>query len=382
MLPSSPLRSFFSVRYDLITTEVKLPYDLFVNSSSIREKEKFVRIFPAGETLTNGELEKFKQKYIQLYVPEDQRANYMRSLVKAQDYDDVDKAKVLKESALQYLGGIFDGNREFSTELLEANIEGCREVVVNMVDLLGDYGIDDLRGLIGNLSFHDFYTYDHSINVSMYCISIWRAANPSASREELVNIGLGGLLHDLGKIKIPTHILNSPAGLTEEEYQIIKKHPDYGLELLESGQVKVHPTIDVKVISRIVHEHHENWDGTGYPKKIKGEAIHPMARACTIADFFDAITTKRSYNQVMLVADAMGVMKKFRGIKLDPKIFGVFEKHVQYVKTDNRKDLILSDKFDPTIPWEQLPLEEVKALQKADFGKIRVVGGKDANKKT
>lgn len=381
MQNAGPYRSFFSVRYDLITTDFKLPFDLFVNSSSLKEREKFVRIFPAGESLAADDLEALRRKYLQLYIPEDQRSLYMKSLVHSEQYDDTQKARVLKDSALEYLGRIFDGDREFSTELLEKNIEGCREVVENMVDLLGEYGIDDLKGLIGNLSFHDFYTYDHSINVSMYCISIWRAAHPSASRQDLVNIGLGGLLHDLGKVKIPTHILNSPSGLTDEEYETIKLHPGYGLELLLTGQVKVHPSIDVQVIARIVHEHHENWDGTGYPRKIPGAEIHPMARACTIADFFDAITTKRSYNQVLLAADALNVMRKFRGVKLEPKLFDIFEKHVDHVKTDVKRDLKLSDRFDPTIPWEQLPLEEIKALQTADFGKIRVLGDTKKNEK-
>lgn len=373
-MQSSPAyRSFFSVRYDLIDTGNALPFDLFVNSSSLKDREKFVRIFPSGESLSADDLENLRKKYLQIYIPEDQRSLYMRSLVQSDQRDDTQKAHVIKDSALEYLGGIFDGKHEFSTELLEAGIEGCREVVENMVDLLGEYGIDDLRGLISNLSFHDFYTYDHSINVSMYSISIWKAAHPKAPRQDLVNIGLGGLLHDLGKVKIPTHILNNPGGLTEAEYEQIKLHPDFGLELLLSGHVKVHHTIDVNVIARIVHEHHENWNGTGYPTKKREEEIHPMARACTIADFFDAITTKRSYSQVMLVADAVGVMKKFRGIKLEPWLFDVFEKHVDYVRSDIRKDITLSNRFDPTIPWAQLPIEEVKALQTADFGKIRVI---------
>lgn len=382
MLVPPALRSFFSIRYDLIASEVSLPYDLFVNSSSLKEKEKFVRIFPAGEELSVDDIQNLRKKYIQLYVAEDQRHLYLKSLVQTDQYDDVKKATLIKDSALEYLGRIFDGDREFSTELLSSNIEGCREVVGNMVDLLGEYGIDDLKGLIGNLSFHDFYTYDHSINVSMYCISIWKLAHPEASRTDLINIGLGGLLHDLGKVKIPTHILNSPGGLSEEEYEVIKQHPGFGLELLLAGHVTVHPSLDIDVIARIIHEHHENWDGQGYPTKKREEEIHPMARACTIADFFDAITTKRSYNQVMHIADAMNVMRKFRGIKLEPPLFDLFEKSVDFVKSDVKKDLRLSDRFDPTIPWETLPLEEVKALKNADFGKIRIVGDKKNIKKS
>lgn len=375
-------QSYFSVRRDLIQLDKPIGYDLFINSSVVKGKEKFVRIFPSGGTLSKDEVEEFHKKYIQLYVSEDQRRLYLRSLVKETSVNDVQKANVIKDAALDYLHNIFDMNKEFSTEILSQGIEGCREVVENMVDVLDHHNIDSLRGLIGNLSFHDFYTYDHSINVSMYCITIYKAINPKATKKDLMHAGLGGLLHDLGKIKIPTHILNNPGGLSDEDYQVIKKHPDFGLDLLLGGHCEVSSDIDLKVIARVVHEHHENFDGTGYPAKLKGkEEIHLLARVCTIADFFDAITTKRSYNEVLPITDAMNTMRKFKGKKLDPEIFDTFDNHVRYVRADFARDLRLSDAFDPTLPYAKLPIEEIKKLEKEkDFGKIKVLGD-DAKKK-
>src|SRR5690606_33586682 len=247
--------SFFSVRHDLIRTEEPLPFDLYVNSSVVKGKDKYVRIFPSGRALTKDDVEEFHHKYLQLYVPEEQRKSFLRSLTRS-NIDDVQKATVIKETALEYLHNIFDKEKEFSTELLSKNIEGCRDVVESMVDVLDNHNIDSLRSLIGNLSFHDFYTYDHSINVSMYCIQIYKAINPKATRKELTHAGLGGLLHDLGKIKIPTHILNNPGGLTNEEYAQIKKHPDFGLDLLINGHCEVSEDIDLKIVARVVHEHH------------------------------------------------------------------------------------------------------------------------------
>lgn len=373
--------SFFSVRHDLIKTEEPLPFDLYVNSSVVKGKEKYVRIFPSGRSLTKDDVEEFHHKYLQLYVPEEQRKSFLKSLTQS-NIDDVQKATVIKETALEYLHNIFDKEKEFSTELLSKNIEGCREVVESMVDVLDNHNIDSLRNLIGNLSFHDFYTYDHSINVSMYCIQIYRAINPKAKRIELIHAGLGGLLHDLGKIKIPTNILNSPNGLNQEEYETIKTHPDLGLSLLIDGSCEVSDDIDLKIISRVVHEHHENIDGTGYPRKLKGrEEIHLLARICTIADFFDAITTKRSYNEVLTIPEAMNTMRKFRGIKLDPVIFDIFDQHVRYVRADYTRDLQLADSFDPTLPYAELPIEEIRKFEKEmDFGKIKVVEQKK-NKK-
>lgn len=374
--------SFFSVRHDLIQTDQPLMFDLFINSSVIKGKEKFVKIFASGGSLNREEVDEYHKKYFQLYIPEDQRKNYLKSLVSS-TVDDVQKTNVIKDAALEYLHNIFDKDKEFSTELLAKNIEACREVVESMVDVLDHHNIDSLRNLIGNLSFHDFYTYDHSINVSMYCIQIYRVVNPKATRKELIHAGLGGLLHDLGKIKIPTHILNNPGGLSDEDYQTIKQHPDYGLELLLGGHCEVSEDIDLNIIARVVHEHHENFDGTGYPKKLKGkEEIHLLARVCTIADFFDAITTKRSYNEVLSIQDAMNTMRKFRAIKLDPDIFDIFDRHVRYVRAESAKDLRLLDSFDPTLPYAKLPIEEIKAFQKEmDYGKIKVVDPQKKNPK-
>ncbi len=359
----------------MILLDKPISYDLFVNSSVVKGKEKFIRIFPSGGTLLKDEVDEFHKKYVQLYVPEEQRKLYLRSLVRESNTPDLQKVDVIKDAALDYLHNIFDTNKEFSTEILTQGIEGCREVVANMVDVLDHHNIDSLRGLIGNLSFHDFYTYDHSINVSMYCITIYKAINPKATKRELMHAGLGGLLHDLGKIKIPTHILNNPGGLSDEDYLEIKKHPDFGLDLLINGHIEVDSDIDLKIVARVVHEHHENFDGTGYPAKLKGkDDIHLLARVCTIADFFDAITTKRSYNEVLSITDAMNTMRKFRATKLDPDIFDIFDNHVRYVRTDSARDLKLSDKFDPTLPYAKLPLEEIKKFEKEmDFGKIKIV---------
>jgi len=373
--------TFFSIRHDLVQTEEPLAFDIYINSSAIKEKEKFVKIFNAGGILEANEIETFHRKYLQLYVPENQRSAYLKSLVKSSG-DDVAKTTVIKDAAIEYLHNIFDKDKEFSTEVLSKSIEGCRDAVESMVDVLDHHDIDSLRGLIASLSFHDFYTFDHSINVSMYCIAIYRAINPEAPRRELIHAGLGGLLHDLGKIKIPTDILNKPGNLTDEEYAMMKLHPDYGLELLIGG-LEISMDIDLQTISRVVHEHHENFNGTGYPNRLKGkEEIHFLARICTIADFFDAITTKRSYSDVLPIPEAINTMRKFRGIKLDPEIFDIFESHVKFIKMEKIRDLTLLDHFDPAIQYETLPIEENKPqARELGYGKIKFLDTERKRKK-
>lgn len=373
-------KSFFSVGFEFVLVNRPVPYDLFINSSAIEGKEKFVRIFPNGGVLSKDDLHTFKRKYHQLYILEDQRDAYLRSLVQCEAVDDVAKSEVIKDSAIVYLSKIFDEGKEFTTEYLGEAINGCRDSVESMIDVIKDYDVKRVQELIGDLSFHDFYTYDHSINVSMYNIILFQAYNPRATREEIVMAGLGGLLHDLGKIKIPTTIINNPGKLTDEEFDEIKKHPDYGKTLLAEGNYEM-PGVDFQIISRIIHEHHENFNGTGYPSKIHGESIHVLARITAIADFFDALTTKRSYHEVLSVQDALEVMGKTVGKKIDPYLFDLFVMNVSGIVLNGKVKEVLPDDFDPCQPHEALPFEKVpvnyqgrdifKDKKPKEFGKIK-----------
>ncbi len=365
--PKAP--SYFSISFGLVLIDHELPYDLYINSSSHAKREKFVKIFHKGNLLELSDLDEFRRKYHQLYVDEEQRDLYLRSLVRVDDVQDVQKAEVIKDSAITYLKSVFDSDHEFTNEVLDETISGCRESVESMVDVIEDYDITDVHKLIGELSFHDFYTYDHSINVSMYCISILKALNPKADRKDLVIAGMGGLLHDIGKIKIPTSIINNPGKLSDEDFKVIKDHPDFGYGLLCDHDCSHHEGVDFDVIKRVVHEHHENFNGTGYPNNLKGTEISVFARITAIADFYDAITTKRSYHEVLSTEDALEVMSHSVGRKIDPKIFEVFKKNVNVILGGSGKSKVeLPDDFDPCQPQNVLPFGKIgPKIQRSDF---------------
>ncbi len=375
---------YFSVSFDLLSVNEKLQFDLYINSST-NSTAHFVRILPKGELLTQKDLSSFKRKYNQLYISESQRKNYMDSLMKNPHFDKVEKTDVVKKAAIEYLDKIFESEHEFTTEVLVQTVEGCRDVVENMIDVVEDYKLDGLQKLIGSLSFHDFYTYDHSINVSMYCIAIFKLLHPHASKKQMISAGLGGLLHDLGKIKVPTEILNNPGKLTDEQFSIIKQHPDFGLALINQGEVELSSEIDLESIKRVVYEHHENWNGTGYPKGLKEEEISEHSRICAIADFFDAITTKRSYADVLGIDEAIKVMEKTRGTKLDPKMFDIFASQFKKQITKTPFPFQMKEDFDSEKPYKEFPLEEIKDSMDVSFrdknnkersSKVNLFGGK------
>lgn len=365
--------NFFSISSDFILIDKLITYNLYVNSSVSESKQHFVQIYPKDESLSFEELQIFKKKYLQFYVHETEREAYLKSLIEItnKNVTNLAKADVIKTSAIHYLDKLFESNKEFNNEILAETIKGCKTSVEAMVDFIKDnYTISTLQSLIANLSFHDFYTYDHSINVSMYCILLFNAIKPDAEREEIVLAGLGGLLHDIGKIKIPTDIINKPEKLNAEELALIGKHPEYGRELLEESNCNCEG-VDLEIIKRIVYEHHESFNGAGYPRKISGHDIHLFARITAIADFFDAITTKRSYHQVLSTEDALILMAKSSGKKLDSELFKIFSKGIVEQSLLNSGNKELDESFDPCQPQNVLPFKIPQAFTNtSDFDSV------------
>ena len=134
---------------------------------------------------------------------------------------------------------------------------------------------------------------------------------------ELTTIRLGAYLHDVGKIRIPHEILNKPGRLTQEEREIMAQHPVYGVELLASVEFPW----DIKPIIRW---HHEKYDGTGYPDRLRGDEIPLHAQIICIADVYDAMTTTRSYRAAMTREQAMAEMRSCRSW-WRPDVFEAFE---------------------------------------------------------
>lgn len=133
------------------------------------------------------------------------------------------------------------------------------------------------------------------------------------TRSEVAKLKTIGLLHDIGKIAIDEHILNKPGKLNDEEYEMIKKHPDIGYRILASSP-------DMEEIAGYIMSHHERYDGKGYPKGLKGDAIPLMSRIITIADAYDAMVSERSYKRAMTHEEVKHEFKKHAGTQFDPKL--------------------------------------------------------------
>lgn len=137
------------------------------------------------------------------------------------------------------------------------------------------------------------------------------------TEEELVHVRRGALLHDIGKLAIPDSILLKPGKLTEEEWAIMKKHPEYAYTMLYPIRY-LRPALDIP------YSHHERWDGKGYPRGLKGEEIPLAARIFAVVDAWDAMRSDRPYRKALPVDEALAEIQKGAGTQFDPKVVEVF----------------------------------------------------------
>jgi HD-GYP domain-containing protein (c-di-GMP phosphodiesterase class II) len=146
-------------------------------------------------------------------------------------------------------------------------------------------------GGLAEISAADIYTFAHSIDVCAF--SVYMGINFGYQKDDLLTLGMGSILHDLGKTRVSPEILNKPGKLTEEEFEEVKNHPAWGYEMLtEDASSQVSGTA-----LEIVLNHHERYNGSGYPDGLKGKEIGDMAGICALSDVYNAMTTERVYRK-------------------------------------------------------------------------------------
>ncbi len=200
-------------------------------------------------------------------------------------------ARVIKEEAQTVVQNIMQDVR------MGRSIESDRvkRVVTNMVDSV----LRNQDALVGltRIKKYDEYTYVHSLDVCIFCVSM--ARHLSLPREQMIDIGIGGLLHDAGKMRIPPQILKKPERLSAEDWVEVRKHPIYSLEIMEESKGIPEPS------KQLALQHHERHNGSGYPFGLKGDSIGLFGQIAGIVDFYDAITADRYYQKAIQPHEAI-----------------------------------------------------------------------------
>lgn len=213
----------------------------------------------------------------------------------------------------------------------------------------------------------DAYTGGHLWRVSQYCQRLARAV---AMPDQMVYLaGLGGFLHDIGKISIPDVILGKLGKLSDSEYDVVKTHPGIGATLIQE-----HPLADLALSA--IHQHHEWIDGSGYPDQLQGDQISPIARIVSIADAFDALTSTRPYRHGVAATPAVEVLKEEHGTQFDA---GLLDAFIEMIRLDSLRAIV--GHSEQGIPMVECPscgpvITVTRATKDGDIGYCRVCGSK------
>ena len=189
-----------------------------------------------------------------------------------------------------------------------------------MYSRLQDLNKDIIRSYARAVEAKDFYTRGHSERVASYAVHL--GISVKLTDNELERLYIGGVLHDIGKIGVPDHILNKPGKLTDEEFDVIKRHPVIGREILSQ-------VYSLKDILHLVYYHHERLDGTGYPEGIKGDSISPLVRILSVVDIFEALTSDRAYRRALPLHKVEKIMFSKAGKHLDGELVETWFKLVR-----------------------------------------------------
>jgi putative nucleotidyltransferase with HDIG domain len=220
-------------------------------------------------------------------------------------------------------------NRKYQTEL-ESLVDARTEQLRNtMADLERSYGMT-LEALGGALDLKDAETEGHSRRVTVFTIAIARAMG--LPKEQIDVIARGAFLHDIGKMAIPDAILRKPGKLNPEEVAIMQEHCYHGYQILKKIPF-------LKEASEIVYAHQEHFDGSGYPRQLKGEQIPLGARIFSVADTLDAITCDRPYRKAQSLTAARDEIKLWSGRQFDPDVVRVFLDMPEKIWPDLRKEI-------------------------------------------
>ena len=284
------------------------------------EQEVYAVLIKSGDKFT-VDTQKFidentiKDVFVKFEDHEKYEKDTQKYLEKILQKDDVDvelKTAIMHEMAADVVNDLLEG------EVTSQKIEQAADLINDTVSLITE-NPNAIEAML-SVTSHDYYTYTHCVNVSTYALGFGKFLG--LDDEKLKLLGMAGIMHDLGKRRVPSEIINKNGKLTDEEFDIMKSHPIHGADILsEMGETN-------QLLLNIVEQHHEKLNGGGYPYKLKGGNIDPLSQIMAIADIYDALTTKRSYKDALSADEAFEIMKKYMEHELNPVLLGKFIKFI------------------------------------------------------
>ncbi|OIP17257.1 MAG: phosphodiesterase [Comamonadaceae bacterium CG_4_9_14_3_um_filter_60_33] len=241
-------------------------------------------------------------------------ANKFKEVEAVSLHDELPNARRVRDEANQVIGELMMGVRQgkkVETERLDPVVNRMSESILRNKDALVS---------LCRIKEKDNYTFLHSVSVGALLMCFTRVFRPKPDDMELV--GIGGMLHDIGKTMVPDRILNKPGALTPEEFVTIQMHVQHGQNILSGARSISQTSFDV------VAQHHERYDGTGYPLKLKGAEMSVYGQMASIVDVYDAMTSNRVYRVGMDPTLAVKKMFEWSRSHFDPELIQIFVRSI------------------------------------------------------
>jgi len=294
------IKRYIPVDLSVLRIDTLKPFDIYITTG--RPARPYVLYSRRGQYFTNRIKEQLLLNNVRtIYIDTEDQDLYqeyvednLQYIIKDATVPAEQKSRLVYDSSRYLMQKLFDNPRADM-------ITRTRKTVNNIVSLI----LSDRRATsqLIRITEYDYYTYTHSVNVGVFSIAFARDLLQGMSEQKFYELGLGFFLHDIGKSRIPIDILNKRGPLNEEEWKIMKMHPQHGYNILqESGFISRDTAI-------IVLQHHERIDGTGYPRGLNGERLNVFGRICCLADVFDAMTTRRCYQEPFKPFEALTIIR-------------------------------------------------------------------------
>jgi len=266
--------------------------------------------------------QKLKQKLFEfgietVYVPKEQSEAYesyvennFEAILNDSSIPLKERSRIFYSRSLDVVQGLFD--TIYNKTLQEDEVKQLEQLVRSSLEFLSS---SEALSNIGRLVSHDYQTYSHCLHVFTYSASLMHRYH--FTRDKIIQVGIGAMLHDIGKSSIPKRILNKPGKLSPEEWEAIKTHPVQGLGLCAMLDLS-HTTINAILL------HHEKCDGSGYPCGLTKESLPLEIKILTCCDIYDAITSDRPYAKAESTYNALNIMRYHMQGALDLGVFREF----------------------------------------------------------
>ncbi len=309
-----PGENYFPISPDTLNPDALTDFQVY-----LRRGGRFILYTKEREHFSHERKERLVENGIDtVYIPYHQQSSYENYVFDNLEYilrdDNIPievRSRAFLDTTSRQVSSLFE--KRLPT-LAQDSLENIHHVVSSSLSFLST---PEAMENIGKFVSHDYQTFTHSVQVFSYTMMLMQVLGYDTDEQMLIDVGVGAILHDIGKVHVPKKILNKPGKLDEKEWHYIVLHPVYGMRMCANVEVS-------QTSLNCIMFHHEKYNGAGYPSGMKEQEIPFYARVLACCDVYDALTSKRPYAQARTPYEALKIMSEEMAGSFDPEVFTAF----------------------------------------------------------